>query len=86
MAKNENSISVSESGLDEVRPELDADWFEQADAYEGARLARRGRPPSEQSKRAVSLRLDPDVISWFKQGGVGWQSRMNAALRTAAGL
>jgi uncharacterized protein (DUF4415 family) len=30
--------------------------------------------------------LDPDVIAHFKAGGRGWQTRVNAALRKAAGL
>jgi uncharacterized protein (DUF4415 family) len=46
----------------------------------------RGRPPSDNPKRAVKLRLDADVIERFKAGGAGWQTRMNQALRKAAGL
>lgn len=34
-------------------------------------------------KAAVSLRLDPDVLAFFKAGGPGWQSRINAKLREA---
>lgn len=50
-------------------------------------LTRPGRPPlGENPKRQVTLRLDPDVIDKFREGGAGWQSRMNAALRKAAGL
>lgn len=32
-------------------------------------------------KRAVSIRLDPDVLDWFKQEGAGYQTRINAVLR-----
>jgi len=45
--------------------------------------------PSARSRgpeRLVSLRLDPDAVDRFKAGGPGWQARMNAALRKAAGL
>lgn len=45
-----------------------------------------GRPPIENPKQAVSLRLDRDVIEHFKKGGPGWQSRINAALRKQAKL
>lgn len=38
------------------------------------------------TKQAVSLRLDRDVVEIFKAGGSGWQARMNAALRKAAGV
>ncbi len=50
-------------------------------------LTRAGRPPlGAASKRQVTLRLDPDVIERFREGGPGWQGRMNEALRKAAGL
>jgi uncharacterized protein (DUF4415 family) len=35
-----------------------------------------------QSKQQITLRLDPDVISWFKRTGKGYQSRMGAVLRS----
>lgn len=46
----------------------------------------RGRPPAAMTKVQTTLRLDPDVVAAFKAGGTGWQGRMNAALRKAAGL
>lgn len=42
-----------------------------------------GRPPLDRPKKAVSLRLDQDVIDKFKATGKGWQSRINAVLRDA---
>lgn len=67
-------------------PELTREWFEQADLYQGERLIRRGRRPSDSPKQAISLRVDADVLEKFKAEGPGWQSRMNEALRKAAGL
>lgn len=67
-------------------PELTDDWFRRADVYEGGKLIRRGRPPSPVRKRAVSLRLDLDVLAHFRRTGRGWQSRINALLRKAAKL
>ena len=32
-------------------------------------------------KKSVSLRLDPDVLEWYKHQGPGYQTRMNAVLR-----
>ena len=32
-------------------------------------------------KSAISLRVDPEVLSWFKAQGPGYQTRMNAVLR-----
>jgi uncharacterized protein (DUF4415 family) len=45
-----------------------------------------GRPKAENPKVAVSLRLDPEVVARFKAKGPGWQTRINEALRQAAGL
>jgi uncharacterized protein (DUF4415 family) len=32
-------------------------------------------------KRGVYLRLDPDILDWFKADGPGYQTRINAVLR-----
>ncbi|TNC15855.1 hypothetical protein FF100_00885 [Methylobacterium terricola] len=37
-------------------------------------------------RETVSLRLDRDVLDRFQEEGPGWQERINAALRKAAGL
>jgi uncharacterized protein (DUF4415 family) len=37
-------------------------------------------------KEQVTLRIDQDVLEHFQSGGAGWQDRINAALRKAAGL
>ena len=66
-------------------PELDDAWFERATFRIGDKVVRRGRPPGS-TKTQVSLRLDQDVLAAFRAGGPGWQSRMNAALRKAAGV
>ena len=33
-------------------------------------------------KRAISIRLDEDVLDFFRDGGAGYQRRMNAVLRS----
>ena len=47
-------------------------------------------PPKQPSipnvKEQVTLRIDRDVLDHFQEGGPGWQDRINAALRKAAGL
>ena len=45
-----------------------------------------GRPLSENPKKQVTLRLDPDVLEKFRATGKGWQSRINAELRKALGI
>jgi uncharacterized protein (DUF4415 family) len=37
------------------------------------------------AKETVSLRIDRDVLDFFQEAGPGWQDRINAALRKAAG-
>jgi uncharacterized protein (DUF4415 family) len=44
------------------------------------RIARKGLPQSGR-KEAISLRLDHDVLDWFKTQGPGYQTRMNTVLR-----
>jgi uncharacterized protein (DUF4415 family) len=36
-------------------------------------------------KEMVSIRIDRDVLDFFQAEGPGWQDRINAALRKAAG-
>ncbi|QLQ25649.1 MAG: BrnA antitoxin family protein [Dechloromonas sp.] len=62
-------------------PELDDEFFEQADEFVGDKLVRRGRPKSDSPKQALTVRYDADVVTAFKATGKGWQTRMNDALR-----
>jgi uncharacterized protein (DUF4415 family) len=66
-------------------PELTDEFFDNAEIRLGEKLirpARRpGRPQSGNTKKLVSLRLDPDIIERFRATGPGWQSRINTALR-----
>jgi uncharacterized protein (DUF4415 family) len=34
-----------------------------------------------QPKKAIALRVDPDILAFFKQGGPGYQTRMVGVLR-----
>jgi uncharacterized protein (DUF4415 family) len=69
---------------------LDRGWFERAELREGDRRIRParavGRPRKEVTKEAVNIRLDADVVAYFRSTGRGWQSRINDALRKLAGL
>lgn len=48
----------------------------------GAPVLRRGRgPQATPTKVLTSLRLDVDVLEFFKSQGSGYQSRINDALR-----
>jgi uncharacterized protein (DUF4415 family) len=50
-------------------PELDAAMFANAEI----------RLP--EPKESVTLRLDKDVLNWYKSQGKGYQTRINAVLR-----
>lgn len=66
-------IAASVADDPDAAPILDTEWF---------RTARLVMP---EPKQAVSLRIDPDVLRWYKDQGPGYQSRMNAILREYAG-
>jgi uncharacterized protein (DUF4415 family) len=72
----------------EVKPYIDEDGeVRELDEY-FFKHAKRGRPPmpSAQRKQRVNIMLDPDIIARLKEGGKGWQTRLNATLREALGL
>jgi uncharacterized protein (DUF4415 family) len=56
-------------------------WTE---AMLGAPVIRGGRgPQATPTKVQTSIRLDADVLDYFKSQGAGYQSRINEALRKA---
>ena len=42
---------------------------------------RTGRPKAEVTKERITIRLSRDVVTQFRATGVGWQTRMDSALR-----
>jgi uncharacterized protein (DUF4415 family) len=42
--------------------------------------------PKGTTRQMLTLQVDRDVVAWFQSTGEDWQSRMNEALRKAAGL
>ena len=53
----------------------------EADVHHVVRgIVRRGLKPLP-SKESISLRLDQDVLAWFKAQGAGYQTRINSVLR-----
>jgi uncharacterized protein (DUF4415 family) len=48
----------------------------------GPPVFRRGRGPQKApTKVSTTVRLDADVLAWFKSQGPGYQTRINQALR-----
>lgn len=64
-----DSMSDSEIDTSDI-PALDADFFSNAQV-------RMPRP-----KELITLRLDHDILTWFRGFGRGYQTRINAVLRT----
>ena len=56
----------------DAAPALDEEWFRTAEVSMPA------------WKVATSIRVDNDVMAWFRTQGRGWQTRMNAVLRAYA--
>lgn len=64
---------TSEREIDRTSPPDLADL--PADFWDGAHVV---VPP----KQAISLRVDEDVLMWFREQGPRYQTRMNAVLRS----
>lgn len=60
-------------------------FWASATAHKGVADLRvkRGRPAmdAESRKTQIALRLDKDVLEWYRAQGAGWQTRMNAVLK-----
>ena len=55
---------------DPDNPPIDEEFFSRA---------KQVYPP--QSKQQITLRIDSDILDWFKKQGKGYQTMMNAVLR-----
>jgi uncharacterized protein (DUF4415 family) len=56
---------------DAPEPEIDEAFWEKARVV-----------TTPQRKVHTGIRLDADVLVWFRSQGKGWQTRMNAVLRS----
>ena len=92
---SESRPDIKERWIDpEDAPEWTEEHFRHAQLSVGGTVVRKavgtwtrpGRPVSENPKKQVTLRLDPDVIEKFRATGKGWQSRINVELRKALGI
>ena len=65
------------------RPDSEIDYSDipelTEDFWQNAVKGRFYRPLKEQ----VTVRLDSDILAWLKKKGAGYQTRMNALLRSA---
>ena len=68
-------------------PELDEDWFERARPatevipHVVERWRRTRGKQKAPTKEAISIRLDADILAYYRATGRGWQGRINETLR-----
>ena len=67
-AMNAPLVLGAEDQVEELPVEALSDWANAA-------------LPEQSRKKLISLRVDPDVIEFFKAQGPGYQTRMNAVLQ-----
>jgi uncharacterized protein (DUF4415 family)/uncharacterized DUF497 family protein len=80
IALDPDAPEATDAELAQARP------FAEAFPALAATVGKGGRPRLERPKRAVSIRLDQEVLDRFRAEGPGWQSRINAILRRSVGL
>jgi uncharacterized protein (DUF4415 family) len=84
--KRATTSRKSRTSLPSLRRKADADIVRDAEAPEWtpdmfARAVMRKGLKSVSKKALLSLRIDSDVVEWFRAQGSGYQSKMNALLR-----
>lgn len=81
--------------IDDEIPELDEAWFRRARpaaevlppellAILPKRKPGQRGPQHAPVKKKISLRVDAEVLAYYRATGPGWQSRVNDALKKAA--
>ncbi|MCG8561109.1 MAG: BrnA antitoxin family protein [Hyphomicrobiales bacterium] len=69
------SPPLSDERLSKLRPASEVG----PEAVEAFRRTR--GPQKEHTKERISIRLDKDVLEYFRKTGRGWQTRINEALK-----
>ncbi len=82
------NLPLSKKMLEEMRPASEV-VPQIVEAHARGELAsnppRQFRGPQKKpTKVQTTIRLDADVVAYFKKGGKGWQSRINTTLRNSA--
>lgn len=84
--KRRSSLKASETDWDRVRSLKDEDIalteeHPELDLQHVVKVSRRHGLAPAPPKASVSLRIDQDVLEWFKAQGPGYQTRINMILR-----
>jgi len=75
-------MPISKKRLEEIAaiPDSEIDYSDIAEL--GPEFWKNARVIFPKPKKAVTIRIDGDVLDWFRKGGKGYQSRINAVLRS----
>lgn len=84
IASDPDAPEATDEEIAQAKPFRDA--FPDLAAAMDREIAKRGRPKADQTKKPVTIRLDPDLVQHYRAKGKGWQSQMNEDLRKLAGL
>lgn len=85
-----STLPIAQLDRDDA-PRITADWAAKAELRCGDAILREasppvriGRPPKPDAerKRQVTLRIDPVLLNSMRASGKGWQSRVEAILRS----
>lgn len=71
-AMTDEEVMAASLADPDAQPTKKSDW---ANAYQ----------PNRVGKESITIRLDKDVIEWFRTKGDGYQTRINDALRRHIG-
>ncbi len=77
--KNWKKISETDWAAPEAMTDEDIDFSDIPRTEKGFFKDAQLRLPKP--KETITLRVDPDVLAWYKSQGRGYQTRMNAVLR-----
>lgn len=64
-----------------MNKEYEPDWDQPLRHQEPAVLSSKPQTANNGVKQIVTIRLDTDMLEWFKSAGPGYQTRINQVLR-----
>ena len=79
-------MSKQTSKIDRDNPEWTADDFQKAAHFsalpESLQATLKGRGANKApTKERITIRLSPEIVSYFRGSGNGWQARINGVLK-----
>jgi uncharacterized protein (DUF4415 family) len=72
-------VTCFNTGMDSMNKEYEPDWDQPSLHSHVATAEHKAAPVG--AKQIVTIRLDVDMLEWFKAAGPGYQTRINQVLR-----